>query len=171
MKNRYFIKEKKIGIFINSKYGNCVTYIDIEDFDLVNQFRTTWSINVNKSGRIDGVRTKIHKNKKHTQIWLHRLIMNCPENFIVDHIDGDVLNNCKDNLRIITANENNSNLYNHNKKSTTGELCIYYEKNKFKVRIQRKYYGQFNTLEEAIIKRDSVIFDYYPLRINRNLNK
>lgn len=37
---------------------------------------------------------------------MHRLITGAKENEYVDHIDGNGLNNCKENLRIVTQTEN-----------------------------------------------------------------
>ena len=41
--------------------------------------------------------------------YLHRLIMNCPVNMCVDHIDGNGLNNVASNLRVCTHGENMTN--------------------------------------------------------------
>lgn len=46
----------------------------------------------------------------------HRLVVGCPAGSEVDHIDGDKLNNCRENLRICTHQENmcNSKVRKHN---------------------------------------------------------
>ena len=41
--------------------------------------------------------------------YLHRLILNPPKNRIVDHINGDTLDNRRENLRIVTAKLNTVN--------------------------------------------------------------
>lgn len=40
---------------------------------------------------------------------MHRIIMNAPRGVLVDHIDGDSLNNTRANLRLVTVGENNMN--------------------------------------------------------------
>lgn len=51
----------------------------------------------------------VRKKIDGTQILLHRLIMACPDHLIVDHINGDGLDNRKENLRIVTKSQNNYN--------------------------------------------------------------
>lgn len=42
-------------------------------------------------------------------IWMHRLIVGCPNGMQVDHRDHDGLNNVRSNLRICTGSQNNAN--------------------------------------------------------------
>lgn len=76
-------------------------------------------------------------------IRLHRLIMNCPEGMVVDHLNGDTLDNRKCNLRICTQLENTEN--RHNAKG----YCYDKSKRKYIVRYRSKFYGRYETEEEA----------------------
>lgn len=40
------------------------------------------------------------------RVYLHRFLMGEPSGLVIDHIDGDPLNNCKSNLRCVTQKQN-----------------------------------------------------------------
>jgi hypothetical protein len=67
-----------------------------------------WRIKINPSGQIYFVS---HDNKNYET--LHRLIMDCPKGMVVDHINGDTLDNRKSNLRICTKLQNQYNQKKH----------------------------------------------------------
>lgn len=47
---------------------------------------------------------------------LHRIIMNCPKGFVVDHADGEGLNNRRSNLRCVTSLQNKNHRPNGTRK-------------------------------------------------------
>ena len=66
-----------------------------QDFDRINE--NYW--HKKKSGRTHYAR--------HPKLgMMHRVIMNCPEGLVVHHLDGNGLNNTRENLVICTAEEN-----------------------------------------------------------------
>jgi predicted endonuclease, HNH family len=74
---------------------------------------------------------------------LHRLIMNCPEGMVVDHLNGDTLDNRKCNLRICTVAENSKNHHN------TKGYCYDKNRGRWIARYRREFYGRYDTEEEA----------------------
>lgn len=162
MKNRYIFKDDIVIILINSIYGLFNVIVDLEDFDKVNQFKTSWTV-CYRHNRVETVLTKVQHNKIRYTILLHRLIMNCSENMVIDHIDRNPLNNRKSNLRIVTLNENKTNLSDYHN-SQTKHKNIYLELGKYSVRIKKVRYGSYDTLDEALKVRNELLPKIFPLR-------
>ena len=76
--------------------------IDNEDLILINSAK--WTRKTNPVGQIY-FRSKLGI--------LHRIIMNCPKDMVVDHINGNTLDNRKSNLRICTKLQNQYNQKKH----------------------------------------------------------
>lgn len=85
---------------------------------------------------------------------MHRFIMNCPDDKVIDHIDHDTLNNRKSNLRVCTQKQNchNSRPYEN---STSKYKGVYWDNNRNKwvsrisINSSHKMLGRFKTEEEA----------------------
>jgi len=75
--------------------------VDAEDFEELSKYK--WS--VIRRGKIDYA----CRREKGKYISMHRLIVNAPDDMVVDHIDGNGLNNRKSNLRICTKAQNSYN--------------------------------------------------------------
>lgn len=166
MKNKYEITGDIVKIYIASERGDYDCIIDKEDFEKVSSIKTSWYLIYNR-GRIESVVTKIQKHRIRKSIKLHQLIMGKCEPFVIDHINGNVLDNRKENLRVVTVAENNTNLKDYHN-SSSGYQNIYLEKDgKYAVRIKPKRYGRYNTLEEAIEIRDKVVTKRFPLRYSK----
>lgn len=91
-------------------------------------------------------------NKK--TVFLHRLIMNPPKGMVVDHINGDTLDNRRVNLRVCTQFENMRNRKtNYNNKFGYKGVCKHKQSGKYRSRISvdgvRLSLGLFYTPEEA----------------------
>jgi hypothetical protein len=115
--------------------------IDDADFDLVSQYRWGWS------GR--DVRSTTYPRIK-----VHRLIVNPRDNEIVDHINGDTLDNRRCNLRVATRMQNmwNRKTNENNKVGLKGvtwrQDCHKYQA---QIRVNKKtvFLGRFKTAIEA----------------------
>ena len=94
--------------------------------------------------------TRPHNGKRRS-IRMHRLIAEkmfgeIPKNLDVDHINKDKLDNCRDNIRLLTRSEN---LMNVNVKSKY--RGVYWDKarGRWKSHVAGKDLGRFDTAEEA----------------------
>jgi hypothetical protein len=87
-------------------YPNIFVMVDDEDFEWLNQWK--WcpikkgrNIYANRGSQEEGERRKVR---------MHRLILGAEPGQIVDHADGNGLNNQRWNLRFCTNSQNNSNI-------------------------------------------------------------
>jgi hypothetical protein len=85
--------------------GDKFTLVDDEDFEYLNQFN--WFADKHRTKIRDVFNVKTNINRK--IVLMHRLIMNPKKDLIVDHINGDNLDNRKTNLRIVTHRQNDQN--------------------------------------------------------------
>lgn len=147
-----------------------VAIIDDCDFERVNQFK--WSYSLVQSG-IEYALRNAEVNGKRTSILLHRFILgNIPEGMVVDHKNGNGLDNRRENLRICTRSQNN---INKRKKGTTSKYKgVYFEKarNKFRshIVVESKiiFLGRYETELEAALAYDKASCTYHGEFANNN---
>src|SRR3990167_2833786 len=84
-------------------YDGTPTLIDDEDLPLVD--RWAWHHQI-LGGGLSYARRSNSRGRRPRTIYMHRVIMNAPSGLVVDHIDGNGLNNQRSNLRVVTAREN-----------------------------------------------------------------
>lgn len=138
-------------IYLSGKYSHIFTLVDTNDAKFLRQYK--WYLN--KFGYV--LRNKRYKKNipdKET-FFMHRMILKIKErNIYTDHINGDKLDNRKENLRKCTLQENN---FGRGKKkdNTSGYKGVYFNKDtqKWMARIaannKRYYLGLFEKKEEA----------------------
>lgn len=84
----------------------------------------------------------------------NRVVMNCPEDMQVDHVNGDTLDNRKCNLRIVTNQQNSMNC-SKPLNNTSGYKGVYFDKSRKKwvanIKVNRKtiFLGRFDNIEDA----------------------
>lgn len=100
-------------------------------------------------------------------IYLHRAIMQCPDDMVVDHINGDTRDNRRVNLRICGNSDNVRNRVILNKNNTSGKRGVSYLKGRdiweARIKHNRKgiYLGRFATFEEAVSARLAAEKQYF----------
>lgn len=114
------------------------TIVDDADYDSLSKWK--WYAHVTKWG-VYAVRDFRRKGQKRVTYLMHRVITECPDGMVVDHINHNPLNNTKDNLRVCTQSENQAN---SKLKKTTNRTSkykgVFFSKlhNKFRTRIMKK---------------------------------
>ena len=97
---------------------------------------------------------------------LHRIIMGDPEGQFIDHINRDPLDNRRDNLRIVSIQENSMN-QTMRKTNKSGVPGVHWCKstNKWVAQIAYKYkhinLGRFEKLEDARKAREDAEMKYF----------
>jgi hypothetical protein len=137
-----------------------VTIVDNDDYDRLMKMGA-WCVNVEgKGSRFYAVRDIVIQKKtqkttyKRKRVRMHRIIMNAPDGVLIDHVDGDGLNNRKKNLRFATHQENMKNR-KLSLNSTCGYKGVCFEKYncKWRARIgingKQKHLGYYETKEDA----------------------
>ena len=83
-----------------------IALIDDEDYELVSQYK--WRVQKVRTGYY-AVRNSSRVNGKQKRIYLHRFILSPESGFEIDHINHNGLDNRRENLRVCTRSENQSN--------------------------------------------------------------
>ena len=165
IQNNKRLKKRYNKYDLSSEYGVGYTfknepfYFDLEDYDKIQQY--SWSIDTEGyvvSNKFNG--------KYNTSIKIHRLIMQCESDKMVDHINHNKSDNRKANLRIVTNQQNcmNRNIASNN---TSGCSGVHFDTktSKWVARItymNKEYYlGSFDNKNEAINARKQAEIIYY----------
>ncbi len=100
--NQIIKKELYAELIIRSmRYGTKHIVIDLEDAEKCKNYK--WFLS------FDEILNSFYVKTSKYPYSLHRVIMDCPKGFVVDHINHNTLDNRKENLRICTHAENMQN--------------------------------------------------------------
>lgn len=93
-------------------HDGTIIMVDKSDYDFINQFKW-WSQKdkrINRTSVYTQVTTGKNENRKYVRFLLHHLLLGKPpEGMVVDHINGNPLDNRRNNLRICSSSQNNMN--------------------------------------------------------------
>lgn len=132
--------------------------VDDEDYEAVSAFK--WFATQSRPGSLWYAARWVYQDGERIRIWLHRELMNLPDDLDVDHIDRDGLNNQRNNLRPATTFQSAANK-SIRSDNTTGYRGVYAHRNgRFYVYVQhnhdKRYVGAFATAIEAAHAWDAV---------------
>lgn len=129
-----------------------VALVDDEDYELVSKFK--WNVCINRG-------TQVYAQ---TTLKMHRLVAKPGPDQVVDHLDGDGLNNTKANLEVVSPGTNvlRTRKFPRNK---TGFRGVHLSAGKYRAEIAKggKAYrlGSFDTCEEAAAAYDEAAIELY----------
>lgn len=149
---KYETQDEVTYIYIKDHNSFQKAMIDTEDIDRCKKIGI-WSLT--KDGYVINCKTGIY---------LHRYIMNCPNDLEIDHIHHNLLDNRKSQLRFATSSQQKMNT-KRRKDNTSGHRGIYFDtdRQKWAVHLKngdRRIAKRFNSYEDAVkyceIKLDEI---------------
>ena len=131
-KNKIEIKETHAEIILHSvqQAGESSkevarVLIDLEDIDKVKERK--WSLSSKGYAR---------NYTEGKNLFMHRLLIEVPDGFLVDHVNGNGLDNRKENLRLVTNQQNTMHRTKLNKNNSSGAVGVCYH------RLRERWYAR-----------------------------
>lgn len=154
MINDYEIRGDHVAVFVRRQNGDQFEFlIDTEDLPLIRTLSNTYSI-ANCSGKYYAKGYRRVGVRRYQKPYVHRMILDAPSGMVVDHINGDGLDNRRSNLRIVTQSENLQNRRGPMTNSRSGIRGVFRRSDcdRWEAQVvlgRRKYRSLHPTIEEA----------------------
>lgn len=143
-------------------------YVDLPFYDMASKY--TWRISKKKQKYY----VVTGSSKKGTMVYMHEMnIGKAPDGFEIDHIDGNSLNNRRDNLRFVNHQQNVDNQLATRIDNQIGIRGVVFVKNTRKYKVDFYHHGirfytkDWDTIEEAVWCR-TCFEDYFGLEAIRH---
>ena len=154
MRNKFFVVGSDVFIKLRTySDGKFWTIIDLSDLDLIDSFSGYWYCTKNQRNYY------VFIIKDGVPLAMHRVLFNeIPNDLLPDHKNRDGLDNRRDNLRLVTHQENMINRKPNNN-SKTGVAGVIYRKRSatweawIDINCKKIYLGSFYKKEDAIEAR------------------
>jgi hypothetical protein len=156
MKNEYEIRGNVTAIFVRCEGKSLETLISTDDLERAKEIPYTWYANWNKRRKVYIIHGYYKQDiKKRKGVLLTRWLLNPSKNLVVDHINHNTLDNRRENLRLLTNQENSQNRKGSNSnnfrsgirgvtRTNNGKWAAY-----MKLNWERIHIGVYETKEEA----------------------
>lgn len=132
---------KVIPVKMRNIKASRACFVDDEDYEMLKNRK--WSENGNGYPRNGFTNRILNPNKQQIFVMMHRVIMWSPDGMVIDHIDGNKLNNQKKNLRVCSPTDNKRNR-GMSRRNTSGYKGVYWQ------RANKKWYAAINTDERFL---------------------
>ena len=142
--------------------------VDVDEEDVAFVQSHTWYIEQQdaRTGGLYYFVTNMYVGDRRVKQKMHRLLAGCTsgDGNVVDHKDGNTLNNKKDNLRICTSRENSRNAKTP-KTNTSGRKGVSFRNNKYVANIKidgkTRYIGAYDYIEDAYAAYCAMAIEYF----------
>lgn len=164
LKNDYLVTGDITIIYITRRDGS--TYevlIDTEDLTSLKEDGGSWCVDLpynhhDPARKPYAIRNAKAEGGRRKFVKLHREITNAPDGLVVDHINGNTLDNRKKNLRVTDQFTNQQNRQSANRNSKTGIKGVHFDNSRGKWsasimmdgKVFRKRYDTFKEANEKL---------------------
>ncbi|CAM4408509.1 HNH endonuclease [Paenibacillus xylanexedens] len=148
MKNSFEIRGTETAVFLSSREGLIESVITTKSLEVLNNFQGTFRAVWNENTKSYYAMGYERVYGKKINIMMHRYIVSCTDDLVVDHVNHNTLDNRIENLRVVNQSQNMLNFDPAKRRTITG-ISWYEDKKKWRVRIQGKHIGYFSELHEA----------------------
>lgn len=142
-----------------------IALVDDEDYDIVSLL--PWGYKAYPHNQRVDARHTVCIDGKPMTLLMHRFILNLRlhDGLSVDHIDGNGLNNQKNNLRIVSNSQNCANRTKPRKNSKSQFLGVSWSNNKWHATVMKDYKqysgGHYESEKMAAIVRDRMAYSFH----------
>lgn len=138
--------------------------VDDEDYEFLSQWK--WAYDRSVGYAVSNRPTKDVRRGMSRKMYMHRMVLNTPDEYLTDHINGNRLDNTRSNLRICSQHENTYNSSSHKKTSSNYKGVHWFKAyNRWQAYINfngnRTNIGYFDSEEEAARAYDAEAFEKF----------